>query len=233
LQGISFTVQPGEGLGVIGPTGAGKSTLARALVGVMPLTRGHVRLDGASLDQREPDEVGQLIGYLPQDVRLFNGTIADNIARFDPEPNPEDVVEAAMLANVHELILRLPNGYDTPLGENGSRLSGGQRQRLALARALYGNPVLLIFDEPNSFLDAEGEVALERVIAHSMSRGVSVVVIAHRPSGLGAVQKILVLNDGKPVALGPRDQILRKVLVRPGQDSAAPQLTVVSGETSI
>jgi PrtD family type I secretion system ABC transporter len=220
LYGVSFTVQPGEGLGVIGPTGAGKSTLARALVGVISVNRGYVRLDGSSLDQRDRDELGRMIGYLPQDVQLFQGTIAENIARFEANPKPEEVVNAAMLANVHDMILQLPNGYETQIGGSGSRLSGGQRQRIALARALYGNPVMLVFDEPNSFLDAEGEAALDKAIRHSLSRGASVIIIAHRPSGLSAIQRVLVLNDGKPVALGNKDEVLKKILARPTPDAA-------------
>ena len=215
LQGITFTVEPGKGIGVIGPTGAGKSTLARALVGVMPITRGTVRLDGATHDQRDIDEAGKLIGYLPQDIQLFDGTAAQNIARFDVAADPVKIVEAAQLANVHDLIMRLPKGYDTPLGENGARLSAGQRQRMALARCLYGDPVLFVLDEPNSNLDAEGEAALDRAIRVSMERGASVVVIAHRPSALASIQQILVLSEGRTVALGPRDEILRKVLNRP------------------
>ena len=215
LHGITFSVEPGKGIGVIGPTGAGKSTLARALVGVMPITRGTVRLDGATHDQRDIDEAGKLIGYLPQDIQLFDGTAAQNIARFDVNADPIKIVQAAQLANVHELIMRLPMGYDTPLGENGARLSAGQRQRVALARCLYGDPVLFVMDEPNSNLDAEGEAALDRAIRVSMERGASVVVIAHRPSALASIQQILVLSEGRTVALGPRDEILRKVLNRP------------------
>jgi ATP-binding cassette subfamily C protein len=220
LQGISFTVEPGQGIGVIGPTGAGKSTLARALVGILPPTRGCVRIDGATLDQREVDVLGRMIGYLPQDVQLFDGTVAQNIARFDPDAKPEKIVEAAKLANVHELILRLPDGYNTPLGENAARLSAGQKQRLALARALYGDPVLFILDEPNSNLDAEGEAALDRAIRSCLERGAAVVVIAHRPSALAAIQQILVLSDGKTAALGSRDEVMRKVLMRPAQGQA-------------
>jgi ATP-binding cassette subfamily C protein len=216
LQSISFSVEPGEGIGVIGPTGAGKSTLARALVGIASNMRGTIRLDGATLDQRDPDELGRLIGYLPQDVQLFDGTVMQNISRFDPEALPEKVVEAAKLANVHDLIMRLPDGYNTQLGENGSRLSAGQRQRMALARALYKDPVLLVLDEPNSNLDAEGEAALDHGIRQGLARGAAVVVIAHRPSALAAISKMLVLSDGKTAALGPRDEVLRKVVMRPG-----------------
>ncbi len=215
LQQLSFTVEPGEGIGVVGPTGAGKSTLARALVGITVPTRGHVRIDGATLDQYDPDDLGRHIGYLPQDVQLFDGTAAQNISRFEPDANPDDIVAAAKLANVHDFIMRLPDGYNTPLGENGARLSTGQRQRLALARALYGEPKLLVLDEPNSALDAEGEAALDFAIRQAMQRGASVVVIAHRPSALAAIPKMLVLSDGKAAAMGPRDEIMRKVMVRP------------------
>ena len=213
LQGITFTVNPGEGIGVIGPTGAGKSTLARALVGITPPTRGHIRLDGATLDQRDPDELGRMIGYLPQDVQLFDGTAAQNISRFDPNPEPDKIIEAAKLAN-HDMIMRLSDGYNSPLGENGAKLSTGQRQRIALARAIYGDPALFVLDEPNSALDAEGEAALDFAIRHAMSRGAAVVVIAHRPSALAAIPKMLVLADGKMAAMGPRDEIMRKVLTR-------------------
>ena len=222
LHGITFSVEPGKGIGIIGPTGAGKSTLARALVGVMPITRGTVRLDGATHDQRDIDEAGKLIGYLPQDIQLFDGTAAQNIARFEVGAEPTKIVQAAQLANVHDLIMRLPMGYDTPLGENGARLSAGQRQRVALARCLYGDPVLFVLDEPNSNLDAEGEAALDRAIRVSMERGASVVVIAHRPSALASIQQILVLSEGRTVALGPRDEILKRVLNRPTTGEARP-----------
>jgi ABC-type protease/lipase transport system fused ATPase/permease subunit len=211
LQGISFGVGPGQGLGIIGPTGAGKSTLARALVGAMPLAAGRVRLDGATFDQRDADEYGRLIGYLPQDVQLFEGTAAENISRFDPGAKDEDIVAAAKLAKVHDLIVRLPGGYNSQLGEQGARLSAGQRQRFALARALYGNPVALILDEPNSNLDVEGEMALDNAIKVSLSRGAAVVVIAHRPSALASLQRIMILNEGKMVAFGPRDEIMKKI----------------------
>lgn len=214
LQGVSFALQPGEGLGVIGPTGAGKSTLARALAGVLKPSHGHVRLDGAAYDQRTPDDLGRLIGYVPQDVQLFNGTVAENISRFQPDADPEEIVTAAKLANLHDMIVRLPNGYNTPLGDGGARLSAGQRQRLALARALYGSPPLMILDEPNSALDAEGDAALDSAIRGAMQRGAAVVVIAHRPSALAAISKILVLTDGRVAAFGPRDEIIRNTIVR-------------------
>jgi PrtD family type I secretion system ABC transporter len=211
LNGLSFTVRPGQGLGVIGPTGAGKSTLARVLTGVVLPTRGTVRLDGASIDQRSVDDYGRVVGYLPQDVQLFDGTVAQNISRFQEDAQPDAIIKAAQLANVHDLVMRLPQGYDTPLGENGARLSAGQRQRVALARALFGDPALIVMDEPNSNLDAEGEAALDRAIRVALQQGAAVVVVAHRPSALHAVSHILVLNEGKAIANGPRDDVLKQV----------------------
>ncbi len=214
LQSASFTVKPGQGLGIIGPTGAGKSTLARLLVGLSLPTRGSVRLDGATFDQRSDEEVGRYVGYLPQDVQLFDGTVAENIARFDEKPDSQKIIEAAQMASIHDFIMRLPGGYDTPLGENAGRLSAGQRQRLALARALYNDPVLLVLDEPNSNLDAEGEAALVNGMKHALSRGAACVVIAHRPSALAVITDLVVLHEGKIAAQGPRDEVLRKVLQR-------------------
>jgi PrtD family type I secretion system ABC transporter len=211
LAGLSFHVRPGQGLGVIGPTGAGKSTLARVLTGVIPATRGTVRLDGAAIEHRSVDDYGRVVGYLPQDVQLFDGTVAQNIARFQDGAKAEDIISAAKLANVHNLVMRLPQGYDTPLGENGARLSAGQRQRVALARALYGEPALIVMDEPNSNLDAEGEAALDRAIRVALERGAAVVVVAHRPSALHAVSHILVLGDGKVIAHGPKEDVMKQV----------------------
>jgi PrtD family type I secretion system ABC transporter len=222
LQGLSFKVEPGHGLGVIGPTGAGKSTLARALAGLIEPATGSVRLDGATADQRSSEDLGQVIGYLPQDVQLFDGTVAQNISRFVEKPDPKEIVAAARMADVHDMIMRLPKGYDTPLGENASRLSAGQRQRVALARALYGSPAMLVMDEPNSNLDADGEAALDRAIRATMARGACVVVVAHRPSALHAIHGVLVLNDGKQVAYGPRDEVLKKV-TRPTMQPQQPQ----------
>ncbi len=222
LQNISFRVQPGMGLGIIGPTGAGKSTMARALVGLVPLQRGAVRLDGATPDQRNSDDHGRLIGYLPQDVQIFDGTVAENISRFSPSPEASKIVEAAQLANIHEFVMRLPQGYDTPLMEGGSRLSAGQRQRLALARALFGEPVLLVMDEPNSNLDSEGELALDKAIRAALARGASVIVVAHRPSALNAIHDLLVLANGQVAAYGKRDDVLKKVGATQPAPAAAP-----------
>jgi PrtD family type I secretion system ABC transporter len=211
LQGVSFKVAPGKGLGIIGPTGAGKSTLARVLVGLLPPQRGSIRLDGATPDQRSDDERGRQIGYLPQDVQIFDGTVAQNISRFVENPDPNKIVEAAQLANIHDFVMRLPQGYDTPLAESGSRLSAGQKQRVALARALFGDPVLFVMDEPNSNLDADGEQALDRAIRSSLARGAAVVVVAHRPSALHAMNDLLVLTNGQVAAYGTREEILKKV----------------------
>jgi ATP-binding cassette subfamily C protein len=206
---------------VIGPSAAGKSTLARAITGVWPLTRGAVRLDGAALASWAPEELGRHVGYLPQDVQLFDGTITENIARFEEQPDSQRVIAASMAADVHEMVLRLPNGYETRIGDSGSVLSAGQRQRIALARALYRDPFLLVLDEPNSNLDADGEKALVAAILQVKGRGGVVIVIAHRPTVLSAADKVAVIGGGQLTAIGPKDEVLRKVLRQPASVPAA------------
>jgi ATP-binding cassette subfamily C protein len=212
---INFALDAGSGLGIIGPSGSGKSSLARLLVGVWQPAHGKICLDGASLDQWSPDALGQHIGYLPQDVELLTGTIAENIARFQPNPSADAVIAAAKAAGVHELIVGMPEGYTTQIGEQGAALSAGQAQRIALARALYGNPFLVVLDEPNSNLDAEGDEALTRAILGIKERKGVVVVVAHRPSAISGVNLILAMNQGQQIEFGPKDEVLAKVLRRP------------------
>jgi ATP-binding cassette, subfamily C, bacterial PrsD len=223
IAGIGFSIEAGSAVGVIGPSASGKSTLARALIGVWPSYRGTVRLDGAALDQWHPDILGRHLGYLPQDVELFGGTVAQNIARFRPDAASERIVAAAKAAHVHDLILQLPNGYDTEIGPQGAALSAGQRQRVALARALFDDPFLIVLDEPNSNLDAEGEQALTEAILGARARGAIVVVIAHRPSALAGVDLVLTLNDGRLVAFGPKEEVLAQVLQERHQPTAGRQ----------
>jgi ATP-binding cassette subfamily C protein len=220
LLDISFSLTAGQGLGVIGPSASGKSTLARALTGIWPPGRGSVRIDGAEMIHWSPELLGPHLGYLPQDVDLFAGTIAQNIARFHDDARPEDVIAAARAAGVHELILRLPAAYDTVIGEGGETLSAGQRQRIGLARALYGNPFLVVLDEPNSSLDAAGEEALTAAIAGVRERGGIVVVIAHRPSALAAVDTILLMSEGRVQAFGPKEEIFARVVRQSGETPA-------------
>ena len=203
LKGVSFDLQPGEALGILGPSGSGKSTLARVITGVWPAASGTVRIDGAELSQWSRDALGPHMGYLPQDVDLFDGTVAENIARLGPV-DPEAVVEAAQRAGIHDLILSLPQGYDTPIGESGNRLSGGQRQRVGIARALYGTPALCIFDEPNSNLDEAGEGHLIQALLHLRETKRTAIIIAHKPSILNHVDKIMILQAGQVAFLGPR-----------------------------
>lgn len=211
LQGVNFTLEPGEGLGVVGPSAAGKSSLARLLVGVDVPDSGAVRLDGARFDQWKPDAVGRYIGYVPQAPSLLVGTVRDNIARFDPSVTDEEVIEAAKLAGTHDMILGLPQGYATELAPGGAPLSGGQAQRVALARAVLRRPTLLVLDEPNANLDSHGDEALARAILALRQTGTTVVVMAHRPSALAAVDKVLVLAGGRQVEFGNKDEVLRKV----------------------
>lgn len=212
LRGVSFKVSPGSAVGVIGPSGAGKSTLARALTGVWRPAAGYIRLDGASLDQFDDEVLGQHVGYLPQRVQLFDGTIAENIARLSDQPDDEEVVKAARRADAHEMILRLPDGYDTRVTAGGGRLSGGQMQRIGLARAMYGDPVIIVLDEPNSNLDNEGSEAVNLAIRNFRAEGKSVLIMAHRPAAIKECDLILMLEAGQVRAFGPKDKVLREVL---------------------
>lgn len=209
LRGVTLNLEPGEVLGVIGPSAAGKSTLARTMIGVWPTYQGSVRLDGNDIGHWDRNLLGPHLGYLPQDVELFDGTIAENICRFS-EVDPDKVIDAATKAGVHELIQQLPEGYNTQIGVGGQTLSGGQRQRVALARAMYDNPALIVMDEPNASLDAEGEAALTAAIRSMRENGQTVVVITHKPSLLSVVDKVLVLRGGLVEMLGPRDEVLAK-----------------------
>lgn len=210
LRGINFKVEPGQALGVIGPSGAGKTTLAKVLTGIWQPAAGKVRLDGAALDQWPTDRLGRFVGYLPQEIGLLSGSVAENISRLDSNPDPKEIVLAAQRAGAHELLLSLPQGYDTDIGAGGQRLSGGQRQRVALARALYGDPPVLILDEPNANLDAQGEQALVDAIRDAKSRGRTVLIMAHRPSAIAACDLLLMIDKGQQVDFGPRDEVLKK-----------------------
>jgi ATP-binding cassette subfamily C protein len=215
---IAFQLKAGQGLGIIGASASGKSSLARAIVGVWTAARGRIRIDGAALDQWSSEALGPHIGYLPQDMELFAGTVAENIARFEPQPSSEAVIAAATAAGVHELVLGLPEGYETQIGEAGAALSAGQRQRIGLARALYGEPFLVVLDEPNANLDSEGEEALTRAIQGVRARGGIVVVVAHRPSALAGVDTLLVMRAGRLESFGPKEAIFKQAL----QPVAAP-----------
>ncbi|HWU68300.1 type I secretion system permease/ATPase [Massilia rhizosphaerae] len=207
VKGVSFAIQPGDVLGVIGPSGSGKSTLARLMVGVWPTMVGKVRLDGADIYAWNKAELGPHVGYLPQDIELFSGTVAENIARFG-EIDSEKVVLAAKRAGVHDLILHFPEGYDTKLGDGGAGLSGGQKQRLGLARAMYGDPALIVLDEPNSNLDDVGEQALVNAVLDLRQRGKTIVLITHRPSAISSTTKLLLMNDGAVQMFGPTKDVL-------------------------
>jgi len=212
LRAVSFRVEPGQAMGIIGPSGAGKSTLARAICGVWRTANGSIRLDGAALDQYDADVLGGLIGYLPQRVTLFDGTIAENIARLSPNPDPQMIVDAAKRAAAHQLILDLPEGYDTKVSQAGGRLSGGQIQRIGLARALYGNPVLLVLDEPNANLDNEGSIALNTAVRGMKAAGGAVLIMAHRPAAIAECDTLLVLESGMRRAFGPREDVLKAMV---------------------
>jgi PrtD family type I secretion system ABC transporter len=227
VQEVTFVLEAGSGVGIIGPSGSGKSSLVRALVGVWIPARGKVRLDGAALDQWSSDVLGRYVGYLPQDVELFAGSVAQNICRFDPEAKSDAIIAAAKEAGVHEMIIKMREGYDTQIGEQGTALSAGQAQRVALARALYGNPFLIVLDEPNSNLDSEGDEALTRAVRATRERGAIVVVVAHRPIGIEGVDQLLVLKDGRMQAFGPKEQVLGQVLQRVAPP-APPPIKIVS-----
>ena len=217
LRMVTFKLEPGQALGIIGPSGAGKSSLARALIGVWKPAGGKVRLDGAALDQYDPDVLGSYIGYLPQRITLFDGTIAQNIARLQDKPDAAMVVEAAKKAAAHDMIVKLPDGYDTRVAALGGRLSGGQIQRIGLARALFGDPVLLVLDEPNSNLDNDGSAALNLAIRAMKEAGRCVLIMAHRPAAIQECDLLLVLEDGTRRAFGPRDQVLRDMVKNHGE----------------
>jgi len=211
VNGVTFTLNAGEALGVLGLSGSGKTSLTRALVGIWPVMAGEVRLDGSELAHYEWAKLGPAIGYLPQVVDLFDGTVAENIGRFSPDATSSAVLRAAQLAQVHELIASLPNGYDTQLGPRGASLSAGQRQRIGLARALFGDPFLLVLDEPNSNLDHEGDMALQAALAEAKRRGAIVIIVAHRPSAIGVADKLLYLQDGRQVAFGAKAEVLERI----------------------
>ena len=227
VQGVAFQLKAGQGLGVIGPSASGKSSLVRVIVGVWPALQGKIRVDGAAIDQWTPEALGPHIGYLPQDMELFAGSVADNIARFESDAPSEKVIAAAQAANVHELILALPNGYETQVGDAGNSLSAGQRQRIGLARALYGDPFLVVLDEPNSNIDREGDEALTQAILGVRARGGIVVVVCHRPSALAGVDIVLVMLNGRQQAFGPKEQVLQA----PQQPAAMPAARMVQPMT--
>jgi len=212
LRLISFDVEPGQAVGVIGPSGSGKTTLARAITGVWRPAGGKIRLDGAALDQYDPDVLGRHIGFLPQRVQLFDGTITENISRLSPNPDPAKVIRAAKKSAAHDVILKLPNGYDTRVTAGGGRLSGGQIQRIGLARAMYDDPIILVLDEPNSNLDNEGSRALNAAIRQLKAEGKSILIMAHRPAAIEECDMLLVLDGGARRAFGPRDTVMKEVL---------------------
>jgi ATP-binding cassette subfamily C protein len=224
LSGVSLTLSPGQVLGVIGPSAAGKTTLVRAILGIWAPNRGEVRLDGATLDQWDPETLGSYFGYVAQSVDLVDGTIGQNIARFDPEATSEAIIAAARAAGMHEVILALPDGYETPVSAGAVELSAGQRQRVGLARALYGDPFLLVLDEANSNLDAAGDAALAVAIAGVKERGGIVIMITHRPATLGPATHLAVINAGRLSDFGPRDEVLQRMQTQnaPGQNAQVP-----------
>lgn len=229
VQGVSFDLSAGEAMAVLGPSGSGKSTIARALVGAWPALMGEIRLDGSELGHFQEGHRGRFIGYLGQQVDLFSGTVAENITRFSDKADPDGLFAAAAAAGVHELIAALPNGYDTPIGPGGAVLSAGQRQRVGLARALYGDPFLLVLDEPNSNLDGEGDAALNAAIEAAKKRGAIVVIVAHRPSALVAVDKVLFMRGGRQQGFGPKDEILQRFVQPTHPPKVRPMVALSNG----
>lgn len=231
ISGVSLTLKPGQALAIIGPSAAGKTTLAKALLGIWQAARGEVRIDGATHDQWEPEAIGAAMGYVPQTVELIEGTIGQNIARFDPAATSEAVIAAARAAGMHEIILAMGDGYETRVSTGGPELSAGQRQRIGLARALYGDPFLVVLDEPNSNLDAEGDTALAQAILGVRERGGIVVMITHRPATLGPVSHVAVLSAGRLVDFGERDGVLERLNKggKPAQSPSGVNLGGVNG----
>jgi len=220
VSNVSFSLKAGMGLALLGASASGKTSLTKALVGVWPAIRGAVRLDGAALHQWSHDDLGRHIGYLPQDVALFDGTVAENIARFDDKATSDAILKAARVAGAHEMIVRLPDGYSTRIGEGGMSLSAGQRQRLGLARAVFGDPFLVVLDEPNANLDADGETALTRAIEILRNGRCIVIVVSHRPSSLSALNMAMVLYEGRAIAFGPREEVFARVARSAGRQAA-------------
>lgn len=232
LADVGFELNAGQALGLIGPSGGGKSSLVKGVTGIWPLIRGSVRLDGADLDQWPREDLGRYIGYLPQDVSLLDGTIAANICRFDPDLPNDKILKAAKAAGVHEMIIRLSDGYQTELGAGGSGLSAGQRQRIALARALYDDPFVIVLDEPNSNLDAEGDDALSTAIAGIRARGGIAIVVAHRPSALNACDLVGVIQNGRLAAFGPKEDIIKEPFRAPAAPSIGSKIVAGSARTA-
>ncbi|MCJ8325165.1 MAG: type I secretion system permease/ATPase [Hyphomicrobiales bacterium] len=211
LENINFSLNPGQALGIIGASASGKSTLAKAIVGIVELSNGSIRIDGSTLNQWDMDELGKYLGYLPQNIELLNGTVKQNIARFDPSATDEEIVAAAKNAYVHDVIKSMPNGYETEIGEAGAFISGGQKQRVALARALFRDPKIIVLDEPNANLDSEGDIALTKAIKGIRERGNIAIVLTHRPSAIASVDMLLMIKDGRQSAFGPKDKVLKQV----------------------
>lgn len=215
LLGVSLTIEPGEVVGIIGESGSGKSTLARIMTGIWPVSNGKVSFDNAELAQYDSDTLGSYIGFLPQDVTLFDGSVAENISRMSLSPDSKDIIDAAKAALAHEIILTFPKGYNTQIGPNGVQLSGGQKQRIGLARALYGNPELIILDEPNSALDADGSNALNAVVLRLKNEGKAIIIMSHRPSAIAECSRLAILNQGQLIADGPKDEVLAAMASSP------------------